>query len=104
MQPTPTEMMPVILQRLAGSLTAIEAARQLGMSRKSYYQWEARALRGMQMALDRGRPGRPPSKPDPALARVEAQKQQLQQQVEALETRLRIRQVLAEAEGRAKKK
>jgi hypothetical protein len=97
-------MMPVILQRLAGSLTAIEAARQLGMSRKSYYQWEARALRGMQVALDRGCPGRPRSKTDAALARVQAQKQQLQQQVDALEQRLRIRQVLAEADVRAKKK
>jgi len=104
MQPTPTEMMPVILQRLAGSLTAIEAARQLGMSRKSYYQWETRALRGMQMALDRGRPGRPRSKPDPTLARVEAQKQQLQQQVEILEQRLRCQDVLKSVETVAKKK
>ena len=104
MQPTPTEMMPVILQRLAGSLTAIEAARQLGMSRKTYYQWEARALRGMKTAMEPGRPGRPRSKPDTELTRLEAQKQQLQQQVDTLEQRLRIRQVLAEAETRAKKK
>ena len=104
MQPTPTERMPVILQRLAGSLTAMQAARQLGISRKSYYQWEARALQGMQAALEPGCPGRPRSKPDEAMTRVEAQKQQLQQKVDALEQRLRIRQVLAEAETRAKKK
>jgi len=104
MQSTPTEMMPVILQRLAGNLTAMQAARQLGISRKSYYQWEARALKGMKAALEPGRPGRPWPKPDVELTRVEAQKQQLQQKVDALEQRLRIRQVLAEAETRAKKK
>jgi AmiR/NasT family two-component response regulator len=35
---------------------------------------------------------------------VEAQNQQLQQQVESLQQRLRCRQVLAEADTRAKKK
>jgi len=104
MQPTPTERMPVILQRLAGSLTAMQAARHLGVSRKTYYQWEARALGGMKAALEPGRPGRPRPKADAELARVEAQKQQLQQQVESLEQRLRCRQVLAGADTLAKKK
>lgn len=104
MPPTPTEMIPVILQRLAGSLTAIAAARQLGISRKTYYQREAQALKGMKAALEPGRPGRPRSKPDAALAQEEARKRQLQQRMQVLEQRLRIRQVLAEADGRAKKK
>jgi len=104
MQSTPTEMMPVILQRLAGNLTAMQAAEQLGVSRKTYYQWEVRALGGMKAALEPGRPGRPWPKPDAELARVEAQKQQLQQQVESLEQRLRCRQVLARVDALAKKK
>lgn len=104
MQSTPTEMMPVILKRLAGNLTAVQAARQLGISRKTYYQWEARALEGMKVALEPGRPGRPSPKADQERMRVEAQNQQLQQQVESLQQRLRCRQVLAEADTRAKKK
>jgi transposase len=103
MQSTPTVMMPVILQRLAGSLTATQAARQLGISRKTYYQWEARALRGMKAALEPGRPGRR-SKPDPALAQVEAQKQELQQRLDVLEQRLYIKECLARSDTRAKKK
>ena len=104
MQPTPTEMMPVILQRLAGTLTAVQAARHLGVSRKTYYQWEARALEGMKVALEPGLPGRPRQKPDTELTRVETQNQQLQQQVVSLEQRLRCKEVLAESNTRAKKK
>jgi hypothetical protein len=101
---TPAEMLPVILQRLAGSLTAAQAATQLGISRKTYYEREARALRGMEAALLPGRPGRPSSKPDAALAQVQAEKLQLQQQMDVLQQRLRIRELLGAAETRAKKK
>ena len=101
---TPETMMPVILQRLAGNLTAVQAAQQLGVSRKTYYQWELRALKGMQAALSPGRTGRPPSKPDRALACLETHNQQLQQQVEVLEQRLRVRETLALDESLAKKK
>jgi len=104
MQPTPTQMMSVILQRLAGKLTAVQAARHLGVSRKTYYQWETRALEGMKTALEPGRPGRPWPKPNAELTRVQAQKQELQRQVDTLEQRLRCRQVLAGADTLAKKK
>lgn len=101
---TPETMMPVILQRLAGNLTAIQAAQQVGVSRKTYYQWEERALQGMQAALSPGRTGRPPSKPETALACLEAQNHQLRQQVELLEQRVRAREVLTSADTVAKKK
>ena len=101
---TPQQMMPVILQRLAGSLTAAQAAQQLGIARKTYYQWEVRALQGMQTALSAGRPGRPPSKGNNPLSRMETQNQRLQEQVKVLEQRLRCQEVLNSAETRAKKK
>lgn len=101
---TVEQMMPVIVQRLGGSLTAVEAARRLGISRKSYYQWEQRALRGMQQALTPGPVGRPASTCDPVLGQMEVQNQQLQKQVELLEQRLRVREILNAAETRAKKK
>ena len=37
----------LILQVQAGQLTATQAAQSLGVSRKTYYQWERRALQGM---------------------------------------------------------
>ena len=104
MQSTPEQMMPVILQRLAGSLTAIAAAQQLGISRKTYYEWEARALRGMQAALSPNRPGRPRSGPQTEMARVQAQKQELQQQVVVLQQRIRCKEAQAAAETRPQKK
>ena len=58
----------------------------------------------MQTALSAGRPGRPPSKGNTPLSRVEAQNQELQKQVELLEQRLRCQEVLKSAETRAKKK
>ena len=37
----------LILQVQAGQLSATQAAQSLGVSRKTYYQWERRALQGM---------------------------------------------------------
>ncbi len=104
MPASPQQMMPVILQRLAGSLTAAQAAQRLGISRKTYYQWEARALRGMHSALCPGQAGRPPSTRDGPLAQMQAQNQQLQQQVLLLEQRWRVWKTMAGGKDRAKKK
>jgi DNA-directed RNA polymerase specialized sigma24 family protein len=39
------------MQVRSGLLSAQEAARQLGISRKTYYKWERRALAAMVEAL-----------------------------------------------------
>jgi len=49
----------LIMQVRSGVLSAQEAARQLGVSRKTYYQWERRALAAMVEALEKREPGRP---------------------------------------------
>ena len=41
----------LIMQVRSGVLSAQEAARQLGISRKTYYKWERRALAAMVEAL-----------------------------------------------------
>ena len=43
----------------AGLLTATEGAKQLGVSRKTYYELETKALSGMMQAIHPGRTGRP---------------------------------------------
>ena len=55
----------LIMQVRSGVLSAQEAARQLGISRKTYYQWERRALAAMVEALGNRQPGRPPRPLDP---------------------------------------
>ena len=49
----------------AGQLTATAAAQQLGLSRKSYYQWEKRALAALLESQEEQPPGRPLKEADP---------------------------------------
>jgi transposase len=88
----------LIVQVQSGVITASEAAQQLGISRKTYYQWEKRALAALVEAM-RDRPGGRPATPtDPAQETLHQQTQQLQEQVQVLEQTLAIRQQLAELE------
>jgi transposase len=83
----------VILQVRAGRITATAAAQLLGISRKTYYQWEQRALSGMLAGLENHSPGRPlTAKQDPEILR-------LKQQVAALENRLKVMAEVHELRG-----
>ena len=62
----------VILDVLAGRLTATQAAVELGVSRKTYYEWQERGLAALRAAL-RDRPGgRPPLPVDPEKEQLQA--------------------------------
>ena len=54
----------LILRVRAGLMTATEAARELGISRKTYYKWEQRGLAAMLEGLCERSSGRPPSASD----------------------------------------
>ena len=54
---------------------------RLGISRKTYYEWEDRALQAMALALENHSPGRPP-------VPLDAEKEELQSKVRDLEKRL----------------
>jgi transposase len=75
----------LIVKVRSGLISATEAARRLGVSRKTYYKWEKRALAGMLEGLCGREPGRPASKPD-------EEKEKLEKKVAALERQLRLRQ------------
>ncbi len=77
------ERAAIILQVLSGALTATEGAERLGISRKTYYEWEDRALQAMALALENHAPGRPPVPSD-------AEKEELQSKVRDLEKRLYV--------------
>jgi hypothetical protein len=53
----------------------------LGISRKTYYEWEDRALAAMVEALENHRPGKPP-------VPLDAEKEGLQRKVRDLEKKL----------------
>jgi transposase len=84
----------LIMQVRSGLLNAQEAARQLGISRKTYYKWERRALAAMVEALGNREPGRPPLPIDPEKQALERQTQELQAKLEVLEQTEQIRQRL----------
>lgn len=73
----------VILQVRAGKMTAKEAAKALGVSRKTYYEWEERGLEGMMDALLNRPSGRPKTKMD-------EEKEKLKKENEELKNRLSL--------------
>ena len=77
------ERAAIILQVRSGALTATEGAERLGISRKTYYEWEDWALQAMALALENHAPGRPSVPPD-------AEKEELQSKVRDLEKRLYV--------------
>jgi len=57
----------IIMQVRGGMMTAEEGANQLGVSRKTYYEWEKKGLSAMMGALvdqDAGRPQTPLEDPE----------------------------------------
>ena len=75
------ERASIILQVRSGVLTATEGAERLGVSRKTYYEWEDRALEAMALALENHSPGRPPTP-------LDAEKEELQTKIRDLEKKL----------------
>jgi transposase len=86
----------LIMQVRSGVLTAEAAARQLGVSRKTYYKWERRALAAMVEALGNRDQGRPPQPRDPEKAALRRQTEELQAKLTVLERTARLRQLLAQ--------
>jgi transposase len=75
------ERAAVILEVRSGKLTVTEGAERLGISRKTYYEWEDRALKAMAEALENQTPGRPSTPLDP-------EKEELWKKVVDLEKKL----------------
>ena len=73
----------VIMEVLSGQITATQAAKRLGISRKTYYQWQERALSGILGALEDQPTGRPKTPSD-------AQKEQMQQRICSMEKEMTL--------------
>ena len=73
----------VILQVHGGVLTATEGAKLLGVSRKTYYEWEEKGLKAMTQALENHTAGRSP-------APIDQEKETLREQIRELEKKLNL--------------
>ena len=97
----------VILKVRSGALTAKEGAKRLGVSRKTYYEWERRALAAMTLALENKPPGRLPAPHDEAKDAVRRQVKELEDKLFVAEKTLEAKELLWASErlneGDAKK-
>ena len=84
----------VILKVRSGLITAKEGAKILGVSRKTYYQWEKRGLSGLMDALIEKDPGRTPKETDTEKERLRKENEDLEREAKRLRASLRVKEVM----------
>jgi transposase len=84
----------VILQVRSGMLTASEGAQRLGVSRKTYYEWEERALEAMALALENRPIGRPPASMDEEKEDLRRQIRELEKKLDLAEKTIEVKELL----------
>ena len=92
------EELLLIMRVQADQLTASDAARQMGVSRKTFYQRAQRALEGMAVALTPRPVGRPGKARDAEKESFLTQMAQLQREKLELQRTLRIRELMHQAQ------
>ena len=85
----------VILQVRSGVLTAKQGAKLLGVSRKTYYQWEERALKAMALALENRPAGRPAVSMDQEKERLRERIRELEKKLDLAEKTIEVKELLA---------
>jgi len=85
----------VILRVRSGALTAKQGAQALGVSRKTYYQWEERALKAMALALENRVAGRPSVSMDEEKETLRQRIRELEKQLDLAEKALEVKELLA---------
>ena len=84
----------VILQVQGGALTAKQGAQLLGVSRKTYYEWEEKSLKAMALALENRPPGRPPVLMDPEKEALRERIQELEKKLDRAEKTIEVKELL----------
>jgi transposase len=85
----------VILQVRSGALTAKEGAQLLGVSRKTYYEWEAKSLKAMALALENRPVGRPPVLVDEEKEMLRERVRELEKKLDLAEKTIEVKELLA---------
>jgi len=84
----------VIFAVRSGQITAEEGARRLGVSRKTYYEWERRALQAMTGALENGASGRPSTPRDEEKEHLQGEIAELRNKLFVAEKTVEVRDML----------
>ena len=85
----------VILQVRSGALTAKEGAKLLGVSRKTYYEWEEKSLKAMALALENRPAGRPPVPIDEEKETLRERVQELEEKLYQAEKKIEAKEIVA---------
>jgi transposase len=95
----------VIFAVRSGQITAEEGARRLSVSRKTYYEWENRALEAMTGALEDKASGRPAAPKDEEKERLQNEIAELKNELFVAKKTVEVRDMLHAYElHKAKKK
>ena len=84
----------VVFAVRSGQITAEEGAHRLGVSRKTYYEWERRALQAITEAMEDKAPGRPSIPQDEEKQRLQAEIAELQNKLFVAEKTVEVRDML----------
>jgi len=84
----------VVFAVRSGQITAEEGARRLGVSRKTYYEWERRALQAMAEALEDRAAGRPSTPKDEEKERLQEEITNLRDKLFVAEKTVEVRDML----------
>lgn len=84
----------VIFAVQSGQATAEEGAKRLGVSRKTYYEWESRALQAMTEALENKAAGRPETPKDEEKERMQEEIAKLQNELFIAKKTVEVRNML----------
>ena len=112
-RPTPQQVArqraEVIMKVRCGMLNASQAAKQLGISRKTYYKWEQRGLSALLDGLTDQSPGRPIQPVDKEKEVLEKQLAQAHRDNALLKHKMELKDILTDLKltpgmSRAKKK
>jgi transposase len=85
----------VILQVRSGAITAKEGAKLLGVSRKTYYEWEEKSLKAMTLALENRSAGRPPLPVDQEKETLRERVRELEKRLDLAEKTIEVKELLA---------
>lgn len=87
----------LIMKVRSGLMTATEAAKRLEVSRKTYYQWEKKALSAMMEALTEKPTGRKAKKVDSEKETLKQELEKIREKNIRLKSTMRLRELLSES-------
>src|SRR5512139_1448505 len=85
----------VILKVRSGVLTAKQGALALGVSRKTYYEWEEKSLQAMTLALENQPAGRKPAPVDEEREALRERVRELEKKLDLAEKTIEVKELLS---------